>query len=345
MPIVRDFTNPFNIADWTQELLIVPNQYGKIQGMGLFSTEGVATNTVTFEQINQTIGLIGDRPRGERNNVSSDYNRLIRSYALPHFPLDDAIKPEDIQGKSAYGGAGTGQPEVLDMVRARKLERIRRSHAQTLETARVKLLTTGDVYAPNGTIAGNFYTDFGVTRKEVDFDLDTATTEVLLKVEEVVAHIQDNILSGEVVNEVVALCSPEFFSKLITHASVKDAYKFYVSTQEPLRRGGREMGSAGGLDREFVCGAIRFVEYRGYAPDGTRFIPANDAYFFPMGTTDIFKTYFGPANRFEFTNTMGMEAYVFEYRNQTDTEILLQSESNFLNICRKPDVLVRGYTA
>ena len=344
MPIIRDFTNPFNIADWTQELLIVPNQYGKIQGMGLFTAEGVATNTVTFEQINQSIGLIGDRPRGERNNVSTDYTRRIRSYALPHFPLDDAIKPEDIQGKSAYGGAGTGQPEVLDQVRARKLERIRRSHAQTLETARVKLLTTGDVYAPNGTIAGNFYTDFSVTRKEVDFDLDTATTEVLLKVEEVVAHIQDNMNSGEIVNEIVALCSPEFFSKLVTHASVKTAYQYYTSTQEPLRVAGRAMGNANGLDRVFVHGPVRFMEYRGFAPDGTRFIPENDAYFFPVGTTEIFKTYFGPANRFEFTNTMGMEAYVFEYRNQTDTEILLQSESNFLNIVRRPDILVRGFT-
>ncbi len=344
MPIIRDFTNPFNIADWTQELLIVPNQYGKIQQMGLFDHESVATNTVTFEQINQSIGLIGDQPRGARNNVSKDYQRLIRSYPVPHFPLDDAIKPEDIQGKSAYGGAGAGVPEVLDQVRARKLERIRRSHAQTLETARVKLLTTGDIYAPNGTVAGNFYTDFSVSRKEVDFDLDTSTTEVLLKVEEVVAHIQDNLKSGETVNEVVALCSPEFFSKLITHPSVKTAYQYYVSTQEPLRRGGRELGAAGGLDREFICGAIRFMEYRGFAPDGTRFIPANDAYFVPMGTTEIFKTYFGPANRFEFTNTLGLEAYVFEYRNQTDTEILLQSESNFLNIVRRPDVLVRGFT-
>lgn len=344
MPIIRDFTNPFNIADWTQELLIVPNQYGKIQAMGLFQAEGVATNTVTFEQINQSIGLIGDRPRGERNNVGKDYTRLIRSYPVPHFPYDDAIKPEDIQGKSAYGGAGAGVPEVLDQVRARKLERIRRSHAQTLETARVRTLTTGDIYAPNGTIAGNFYTDFSVTRKEVDFDLDTNTTNVLAKIEEVVAHIQDNAFTGDVINEVVALCSPEFFTKLISHASVNTAYQYYVSTQEPLRRGGREMGRAGGLDREFVHGAIRFMEYRGFDPLGARFIPANEAYFVPVGTDEVFKTYFGPANRFEFTNTLGMEAYAFEYRNQTDTEILLQSESNFINVIRRPQLVVKGFT-
>ena len=344
MSIIRSFGNNFQITDWTEELLVVPNQYGKIQQMGLFDVESVATHTVNFEMINQSIGLIGDKVRGERNNVSKDYTRLIKAYPVPHFPLDDAIKPADIQGKAAYGGSGTGTPEVLDAVRARKLERIRKSHAQTLETARMKLLTTGDIYAPNGTVAGNFYTDFGVTRKEVDFDLDTSTTEVLLKIEEVVAHIQDNLLTGDVVDTVVGLVSPEFMNKLVTHASIKDAYKFYASTEEVLRRGGREMGRTGGLDRVFTVGPITFMEYRAFDPNGVRFIPANDAYFFPMGTSDIFKTYFGPADKFDLVNTLGVEAYMFEYPNTTDSEILIQSESNFLNICRKPAILVRGFT-
>lgn len=341
MPIIRDFSNPFNISDWTQELLVVPNQYGKIQTMGLFDVEGVATQTVTFEEINQTLGLIGDKIRGERNNVSKDYTRKIRSYPVPHFPLDDAIKPGDIQGKSAYGGAGQGIPEQLDMVRARKLERIRRSHAQTLETARMKTLTTGDIYAPNGTVAGNFYTDFGITRKEVDFVLGTGTTEVLLKQEEIQAQIQDNLFTGDVVTEIIGLASPTFFNKLITQAGVKEAYKFYSSTQEPLRT---RVGG-GGIDREFVHGNIRYIEYRGFAPDGTAFIPSGDCYFLPLGTTDVFKTFFGPADRFEFTNTMGLEAYVFEQRNQSDTEITIMSESNFLNVVRRPQIIARGYSS
>lgn len=343
--IIRDLANPFKVSDWTEELLVVPNMYGKIQQMGLFDVEGVATHTVSFEEINQSLGLIGDRPRGERNNVSQDYTRKIRSYAIPHFPLDDAISPRDIQGKAAYGGSGTGVPEVLDQVRARKLERIRRSHAQTLEVARIKTLTTGAIYAPNGTVAGNFYTDFGVTRKEVDFVLGTSTTEVQLKQNEIIAHIQDNLFTGDVVNEVIALCSPAFFDKLIVHPSVKEAYKYYASTQEPLRLAGRQFGSNGGLDREFVNGPIRYMEYRATSPDGTAFIPAGDAYFIPMGTTDVFKTYFGPAERFDTVNTIGVEAYMFEFMNQTNTEIQLQSETNFINMVRRPQVVCRAFSS
>lgn len=338
--IIRDLANPFKVSDWTEELLVVPNMYGMIQQMGLFDVEGVATHTVSFEEINQSLGLIGDRPRGERNNVSKDYTRKIRSYAIPHFPLDDAISPRDIQGKAAYGGSGAGIPEVLDQVRARKLERIRRSHAQTLEVARVKTLTTGAIYAPNGTVAGNFYTDFGVTRKEVDFVLGTGTTEVVLKNEEVIAHIQDNLFTGDIVTNVVGICSPQFFSKYVTQGGVKAAYSQYESSQEPLRN---RLGT--GINRTFTHGGVTLVEYRGFAPDGTQFIPAGDAYFIPLGTADVFKTYFGPAERFDTVNTIGVEAYMFEFMNQTNTEIQLQSETNFINMIRRPQVVVRAYSS
>lgn len=338
--IIRDLANPFKVSDWTEELLVVPNMYGMIQQMGLFDVEGVATHSVSFEEINQSLGLIGDKPRGERNNVSKDYTRKIRSYAIPHFPLDDAISPRDIQGKAAYGGSGTGVPEVLDQVRARKLERIRRSHAQTLEVARVKTLTTGDIYAPNGTVAGNFYTDFSVTRKVVDFVLGTSTTEVPLKNEEVIAHIQDNLFTGDIVTNVIGLASPEFFSKYITQAGVKAAYSQYQSSQEPLRN---RLGS--GINRTFTHGGVTLVEYRGFSPDGTAFIPANDCYFLPLGTNDVFKTYFGPAERFDTVNTIGVEAYMFEFMNQTNTEIQLQSETNFINMIRRPQVVVRAHTS
>ncbi len=108
---------------------------------------------------------------------------------------------------------------------------------------------------------------------------------------------------------------------------------------------GRQFGSAGGLDREFVLGSVRYVEYRATGPDGVAFIPAGDCYFLPLGTMDVFKTYFGPAERFDTVNTIGVEAYMFEFMNQTNTEIQLQSETNFINMIRRPQVVVRGFTS
>ena len=337
MTIARSFTNGFQLTDYSEPLLLIPNTWGLINELGIFSDESVSQNTVTIESTTGTLGLITDRVRGDRNNVSRDENRVLRAMPLGHFPLDDSIKPEDIQGIRAYGTSEAAETEAN--VIARKLERIRRNHAVTLEFARAQAITQGTVYAPNGTISGNFYTEFGVTRKEIDFTLGVATTNILGKSEEGIAHIQDNIMSGESVSNIIVLCSPEFFAKLIDHASVKEAYKYYSSTQEPLRQ---RLGT--GIYRRFIHGSVEYIDYRG-SYNGQRLIPANEAYMLPQGTQDTFKTFFGPANRFSHVQTLGEPAYVWAFRNPTDTEITIQSESNFLNLVRRPQCVVKLTTA
>lgn len=335
MATVRSFEKPFELVDYTEELLLVPNTWGLINGMGLFRNESVSQHSVTVESSEGTLGLITDQVRGARNNVNKDDTRSLRSFAVPHFPLDDFISPQDIQGKRAYGSADAAETEAA--VLQRKLERIRRNHAVTMEAARAYAITTGAIYAPNGTVSGNYYTDFGVTRKSVAFDLGNGGTDVIGKGEEVIAHVQDNILSGEVVSSITAICSPEFFSALIKQAGVKDAYKFYTSTQEPNRI---RVGGAG-LYRQFSHGGVDYIEYRGEY-NGVRLIPAGEAYFVPMGTADMFLTYLSPANKFGSVNTLGEEAYVFQYRDAMDEKILLQSEHNALHLIRRPAAVVRG---
>jgi len=333
----RSFEKPFELVDYTEELLLVPNTWGLVNELGIFRNEGVAQHSITVESSQGTLGLVTDKVRGERNNVNRDDTRALRSFAIPHFPLDDAIKPEDVQGKRAYGSPDQSETEAA--VIARKLERIRRSHAATLEAARCFAITTGSIYAPNGTVAGNYYTDFGVTRKEVDFVLGTSSTDVLAKSEEAIAHIQDNILSGENVSNVTVLCSPGFFGKLITQAGVKEAYKYYSSTQEPLRQ---RLGS--GLYRRFTHGGVEYIEYRG-SYNGAVLIPAGDAYAMPLGTSDMFISYFSPANKFDFVNTIGEEAYAFTFRDPKGSQIEIQTESNFVNLVRRPQALVRLFSS
>jgi hypothetical protein len=333
----RSFDKPFELVDYTEELLLVPNTWGLINELGLFGEEGVSQHSVTVESSEGTLGLVTDKTRGERNSVNKSDTRSLRSFAIPHFPLDDGIKPEDVQGKRAYGSADLAETEAA--VIARKLQRIRMNHSVTLEAARAFAITAGAIYAPNGTVAGNFYTDFGVTRKTIDFLLGSTTTDINAKSEEGIAHIQDNILSGEVVSNIIVLCSPAFFGKLINNASVKEAYKYYTSTQEPLRN---RLGS--GVYRRFIHGGVEYVEYRG-SYNGAALIPAGEAYMLPVGTSDMFKTYFSPANKFSHVNTIGEQAYVFTYRDPKDSEILIQSEANFLNLIRRPQAVIQLTTS
>lgn len=337
MSIVRSYTNGFEVVDYTQEVNVVPNQWGTIGQLGLFQEESIAEHVVVFEETTKDGALIVDRVRGDRATVGKDGSRKLHTFAVPHFPYDDAISPQDIQGKRAYGSSNV---ETLEAVRARKLERIRQNHAWTLEFARAQAITQATVYAPSGTVSQNWNTEFGVTRKSVDFVLGTSSTEVMGKIEEGIAHMQDNAFGASFTGTVV-LCSPEWFSKLIVHPGVKTAFQYYSSTQEPLRQ---RLGGAMALHREFVWGGTRFVEMRdSYA--GQRLIPAGKAFMVPTGTQDVFKTYFSPANRFELVNTLGEQVYVFETRDPKGTKIEIESESNFVNALLRPQLVVEFTTS
>ena len=204
MPITRSYANSFEIIDYTQELQIVPNSWTLLNDVGLFSEEFLTTHTVTFEEQNKTLALIGDQFRGAKPQANKDDVRKIRSYPIAHFPIVDSILPADIQGKRAYGSQDQAETEAS--VVARKMERIRRNIDITLEVGRFSTLTTGNLYAPNGTISGNLFTDFGITQTSVDFVLGTAGTDVMSKVETVIAAMQDNANTGDVITGVVAYC-------------------------------------------------------------------------------------------------------------------------------------------
>lgn len=346
--IIRSYSNGFAVNDYTKEINIIPNQWGTIGQLGIFQEEPVTQHVVVFEEVNFNGGLIVDRVRGERANVNGGHARKIHSFPVPHFPLDDLISPQDVQGQRAYptGNTGDALVETLDLVRARKIARIRMNHAWTLEYARAQAITAGTVYAPNGTVVQNWNTEFGITRTSVDFLLGTSTTEILDKINTCIAAIQDGA-TGATVTGTVVLTSPEFFARLIAHPAVKTAYQYYTSTQEPLRQrmtaGGGDLANGQAqqtlaMNRQFVYGGTTFIEYRG-SYNGSRLIPASTAFMVPLGT-DAFRTYFSPANRFGLVNTMGEQVYLFETENLSGTQIDLQSESNFVNALLRPGLIV-----
>jgi hypothetical protein len=329
--IIRNFGTPYDVADYTAEINVIPNQWGLLGQMGLFQEESVAEHTVVFEEYTKDGALIVDRVRGDRAFVGKDGSRKIHSFVVPHFPYDDAISPQDLQGKRAYG---SDSAETLEAVRARKLERLRQNWAWTMEYARAYTLTTGQIYAPNGTVTQDWYTEMGQTKKVIDWALDTSTTELTAKFEEAIAHVLDNT-GGESVTGTVVLCSPEWFAKLIKHPKIVQAYTYYSSTQEPLRQ---RLGGDFSLRREFRHGGLHFIEMRdSYV--GQRLIPAGKAFMVPLGTS-AFKTYFSPAQRFGLVNTLGEQIYVFESRDPKGMKIEIETESNFVNAMFRPQLVV-----
>ena len=334
--IIRDFGNGFSVADWTEEVNIIPNEWGTIQSLGLFTDNPVFEQTVVFEEIQKHGGLVVDRVRGERSNVGADATRKLHSFNVPHFPLDDAIYPKDLQGRRAYGAPS--EAEQLEAVRVRKMEHIRRNHAWTLEFARAQALTAGTAYAPNGTVNQNWFTEFGVTQTTVNFAFSSPATDIVAGVESVIAAIQDNAGANNMTG-MVTLCSPQWFAALISHANVKVAYQYYTSTQGSVLRDRMSAGNSPlPYHRTFNFAGMDFIEMRD-AYNGTPLIPANTAVAVPLGT-DFFRTYYAPAERFGIVNTLGEATYYFESQSLNGTAINIETESNFINAILKPSLVI-----
>lgn len=343
MATTRSFTNPYELTDLTDEIQIIPNTWGLLENMGLFAKEGVGQNTLTLEKIENTIGLIGSSRRGTRENIvnKDDLSKMIALY-IPHFNIMDRIEPQDLQGKRRIGT--DAEQDSLAMARMRKLERMRKSAAITKEYLRFQSLK-GNLVTPSGEVVANMYNAFDAgTQKVVDFVLGTAATKVADKIEEVIAHIQDNMLTGDVVNEMVVLTSPEFFQKLVTHAKVESAYIEYKNeNQNGMIQVLRDrLGT--GLYRSFYHMGLTFVEVRGsYSLNGvsTRLIEANDAYAIPVGTTDMFVEYNGPADHLDYIGTVGEELYAFEHRDPRGFYHDIYVEFNTLPVVRRPQAVVK----
>lgn len=335
--LVRSLNNAFQLQDWTEELNVIPNTFTTIGDFGIFNDEPVSSSSVVFEETTKDSVLIVDRVRGDRSNQGKDYTRKLHSFVIPHFNESDAIYPKDLANVRAYGSQT--EAEVLANVRTRKMERIRRAWDETHEVARAQIITAGTVYAPNGTVTQDWSAEFGHTRTSVDFLLGTGSTEVLDKIEQCVASIQDNAGNGQFITGVVAFCSPTWFAKLISHPTVKAAYQYYSSTQEPLRNRLAANGSAAAVRREFFYGGVQFVECRDKHA-GTQMIPAGKAYFVGQGT-DAFKTYFAPPERFNMINTLGERIYYFE-KQVDDTKYEIDTESNFACALMRPGLVAEA---
>ena len=186
--ITRSFANNFAVQDWTEELAMIPNIRTPLSDLGIFRAEAVSQTTVSFEQTFGTLGLIGDVHRGGNVLANQDETRKIHTYKVPYHKVIDYLTQADVQGQRAYGSADMAETKAA--VLERKMIRMKRSALMTEEYAKFYALTQGKIWSPNGTVAhSSFYTDFGVTRKEVAFDLSNAATDVVAKTEEITEEI------------------------------------------------------------------------------------------------------------------------------------------------------------
>lgn len=340
-PIINPFdAGGYSLAEMTDAINILPNEYGVLNQLGLFKPTGVSSRSVIIEQRDGQLALLPTVHLGGPATMGQRDKRSMRSFSIPHIPHDDVITPQDIQGVRGFGQGDSADP--LATVMNRILEKMRLRHRQTLEYMRIQALKGILKDGANVTLY-NYFTEFGITQKSVDFVLGTGTTDVGAKCREVMRHVEQNLKGETMTGGVLALVDPSFWDKLVKHTAVVDAFKYYttLAAQQPLRDDVRS---------GFRFHGITFREYNATftLADGTTSataFAADDGVAFPLGTTSAFETFNAPANLVETVNTIGLEMYARQVVRQDGRGIDVFTEANPLPIVKRPALVVRVYSS
>lgn len=353
MAIVLNPQEPGKVVDRTDALLVVPNVVGITNALNIFSDAPVTQKTVEITRSTRKNSILEDRNWDERNQTIAGREADSLLLKIPHFPADDSITPNDIDGVVRGGSlAEFAELETVASVRAEKMIDLREAHGLTLEAARMQLITQGTVYAPNRTVVTNYYTEFGITREEIGIDL-AAAADPRADMNGAKKAVRAGLTGGQAgtVRSFVALCSDSFYNALIMNAYVTDALKSVDQGQALsilLGSGGRAVPGLDARFESFTAFGVTWINAgaAGYEDDAGNFVPfvpEGDAYLLPVGVRNMFKTYYAPANRFSSVNRRASMSYWFEYLNEKDDIIEIMTEQNFLNACLAPGAIVRLY--
>ena len=322
----------YSVSELTDAINILPNQYNRIERERIFNEKGVSTRSIMVEEKNGVLTLLTSKPVGSPGDQNKTGKRTVRTFTIPHFPLDDVILPDEYVGLRAFGSMT--EMEQLNTIINDHLQTMKNKHDITREFLKMCAIK-GVILDGDGSTIYNLFTEFGITQKTVDFALDTDTTEVLAKCFEVLRHMEDNLL-GEVMTGCACWTDSTFFDALVTHPVVEDAYKYHSEASNRL---------GGDTRRWFTFGGITFSEYRASVANAagstTSFIGAGEAYCFPLGTMDTFTIYDAPADFLETANTIGRPYYAKMEPRKFNRGLDMHTQTNPLPLCKRPGLLVK----
>jgi hypothetical protein len=335
----------FNVISLSNFINDITPQYGRLGALGLFIDEGVTQNIVGVDYDPVTNQLLPQAKWGAPGVANKTATGKLKTFAIPHFPVNDSVLAADVMGRRA---PGTNDTLAVQRLLGKKMAEMKLKLEQTLEWMRLGVLKSGLVKDGAGTTILDIYGDFGISQVSTSFVLGNTTTNVI----GLVGARKRAILAalrGELMRGFVALCADDFFDAFTSHPNVKQAFQYYQANGQNLATdysgGGDSPNSAGlfsGVEKPFIYGNVAWINYTGSVSDSAGnaqpMIDAGSAYMFPLGT-QVFKTWFSPADYLETVNTEGLPFYAKQKLMDYDKGIDVECQSNPLPICLKPAVI------
>lgn len=329
-------SDAFSIVSLTEAINKIKFVPGYLGGSGLFTPDSISTTTVGIEEQGGILKLVAPSPRGAPGNTLDKALRKMRYLSVPHFEINDAVMAEEVQGVRAFGSE-TGTEAVMTKV-GQRMQVAGQSLEVTKEFSRIGAVKGVITYADSSTLS--LFTEFEVSQvTEIDFDLDNASPAAgaLRKKCASVVRTMGAQLDGVPFSGLESLCGDAFFDDLIAHVEVRATYLQQAEASE-LRQGYLSGGQVWGM---FQFGGIRWINYRG-SVGATTFVDTDKCHIYPIGVPGLFKEVHAPADYIETVNTMGRPYYTKQYQMQNDKGIHLDTQTNVLHYCTRPNALIPG---
>lgn len=340
-----DFIFPFTSLQLSNAVNRIPNNYGLLNALGLFPSEGSVSTIVEITIEDGTIRVLAAKERGAPG-TSGDRGPIKKFWVeIPHFPMQDLITPADIQNMLTIIGRSK-TPRTLADEMAKRLFSIRNKHAITLEWVRMGALK-GLITDGNGDTLLDLYAFFGINKVTIDFALGTPGTDIIGKCTQLRQSMATN-LKGETMTRPEVIVDSTFFGEFVQHAKVE---KFWINWSNAQQLAQSTFNPLGGqVGRTFEFQQILWREYYGTAPVGkpavsTPFVPQSFGYAYPAGTMNTFETWNAPAHDIRVANEPGQDVWVSPKVLDHGEGVELKSQSNCLAICKRPEVLVEVHTS
>ncbi|WP_420104146.1 major capsid protein [Bosea sp. (in: a-proteobacteria)] len=334
-----EFVFPFDSVTLTDEVNLIPNDYGLLNALNLFPAEPISTTVVGIVRDTDGIRVLPSLPRGTRGPEMTPDGQKIFYLEVPHFPLPDKLGPADLQNKAAIVN---GRPQVMtvDIATAKKLKKLRRSHGITREYLKFAALK-GLVKDGDGKTIVDLYAFFGIAKVTVDLVLGTAATDIVSKLEEIRTSVLKGV-QGDTVGKVEAIVGTSIFSRLVQHPKFEKYWLNTPSAQELIRLDRHALGQDFG--RMMDTGTLTIRESVGSVPMkggvSELLMAADKGVAYPTGTSEMFTCYDAPPHHIDHVNQPGEEIFISEKILDHGEGVEFKSQSNVLPVVKRPEALV-----
>lgn len=333
--------NDFNsVVNFDAEINSVERQY-QLFNDSMFNMKPVAHNTVMMDFNSKTHTLLPSVDRRSRaSTYGSDDNTDTRIFGTAYFKHSDYITPEDVENVRLVGTPD--DVKTVEQATAEKIQKMRLVADQTDQYMMSRSIYKGQCVTPSGELIVDMFAELGLTQEVFDLKLDVATTDVLSKLRELKRKVRDGLNNGGFYQGMMVDVDTVMFDKLITHPSVKEAYKYFANNQnqqnalQPLRD----------TSDTFTHGGITFRAIDGSfsLPDGTTedLIETNSGHTIAQAN-DLFRGYYGSSNKLSRVNGKGgvSKFYMRQYDDGKDESLEMQMEMSRLFLGTKPKTQIK----